>query len=205
VTAEQPFLPAFAQFPEIKAGFTTRLGGASQPPFASRNLGFFAGDEEAMVASNWRLTLTEMGFEGRSLVLPRMVHGTLATEVTQTLVDSAQIPIDVRAGLTLIAPRECDAVFTREPDFVLAVTMADCMPILVYDPTTHYYAAIHSGWRGTRAQVVAKTLGDLFRRGYANPASTWVCMGPAIGGRRLELGPEVMATMDARFAVSCRL
>jgi polyphenol oxidase len=201
VTSDIGFLPALTRFPEIKAGFTTRQGGDSSPPFDALNLGFFSGDQESTVAANWQRTLFALGFHGKSLVLPRMVHGTWSQEVNQAGLDQGLIPTDSRANLSLVAPRECDAVFTQDAAFVLSVTMADCMPILVYDPTTQCRAAIHAGWRGTRDHIVGKCLTQLFQRGLAKPGTTWVCLGPAISGRRLELGPEVMAHVDPRFAV----
>lgn len=206
----QGFIPAFTQFPEIRAGFTTRWGDRTSPPlsspptspFSERNLGFFSGDEESKVALNWQQTLEALGFGLKTLVLPRMNHGTESIEIKSPSLLTETQPYDFRSGLKILAPRDRDAVYTRSAEYVLAVTMADCMPILVYDPTTQCRAAIHSGWRGTRDGILRQTLDKLFQQGHAKPGTTWLCMGPAIGAKRLELGPEVMVTVDKRFAVA---
>lgn len=201
----------------LTAVFTTREGGMSQAPFASRNLGFFAGDAEAVVAENWRLTLSELKLTAKTLVLPRLVHGTQCAWVADVnepnpdendAHESPDVegekqrlmhPRESRSGLLCIAPPACDAVATQSTNLALAVTMADCMGILIADPSTGCLAAVHAGWRGTRDQVLAKTLADLFTQGRANPESTWISLGPALGTQNLGLGDEVLAGMDGRY------
>jgi YfiH family protein len=198
--ASPSWIPAFPQFPGIIAGFTTRLGGFSQSPFQERNLGFFSGDEEASVVRNWRLTLRETGLENHRLVLPRMVHGIKAVEVDSQDRLSSDASM-ARGDWEYDSPQDCDAVFTLEKNYALAMTMADCTPLLLHDPVTGCIGAIHAGWRGTRDGILAKTLDRLFREGKAKPQSTWLCLGPALCASHLELGADVIAKLDAHFVV----
>jgi polyphenol oxidase len=194
------WIPIFRHIPGLVAGFTTKHGGVSQAPYATRNLGFFAGDAEATVAENWRTLLADLGLGDHGLVLPRLVHGAnWAWIENDASVGNNAWPRETRAGLVLLAPPEADAVATMANDLVLAVTMADCMGMLIYDSATGCMAAVHAGWRGTRAGILQHTLRGLFAAGHAKPQTTWVGLGPALGTGRLGLSEEILATMDARF------
>lgn len=80
-----------------------------------------------------------------------------------------------------------DALITDRAGLALAIVTADCLPILVAGPTR--IAAIHAGWRGLVAGIIPHTLQSLGER----PESVWI--GPAIGGRRYEVGTEVAAAI----------
>lgn len=54
-----------------------------------------------------------------------------------------------------------DAVITNKVNLFVAVTIADCTPVLIYDKRTHALAAIHAGWRGTAAKIVERTLNEM--------------------------------------------
>lgn len=189
------FHPAFADLPRLKAGFTTRQGGLSPSPFHSRNLGFFAGDAPEIVAENWRQTLSEAGLAGRPLALPRLVHGVdLAV-----LASPENYQMTSQGGLRRHAPAACDAVASRHPDWVLAVTMADCLAILLADPVTGLIGAVHAGWRGTRDGILEVTLRRLFAQGEAHPESLRIALGPALSAPRLGLGADITAGMESRY------
>ena len=90
-----------------------------------------------------------------------------------------------------LEPEGADAVFTRSADWVLAITMADCLPALIADPVTRCVAAVHAGWRGTRDEVLGLTLKRLFAAGHCKPASTHVALGPCLSVPALEISEEV--------------
>ncbi len=89
-----------------------------------------------------------------------------------------------------------DGHLTERPGTALAVTIADCTPVLIAHPRGAV-AALHAGWRGTAAGILEVGLAALDRRGYA-PADCVVHLGPAICGPCYEVGPEVLAAVHGR-------
>jgi hypothetical protein len=92
-----------------------------------------------------------------------------------------------------------DALLTSQPGLLLAVQTADCVPILLADPARRAVAAVHAGWRGTLARVVAKTVGRMRLEFGTRPADIVAAIGPAIGRCCYEVGPEVAQAFLAQF------
>jgi len=187
---EIPVLPVFEDLPGIRAFFTTRHGGESAGPFASLNLGAHAGDDPETVRRNWDRLMQMQNWGGHGLALPRLCHGAAVAAV-----DGLR-PGASRAGLPDFEP-EADAVFTRRPGWVLAVTMADCLPALIADPASRCVAAVHAGWRGTRDEILGKTLRRLFAEGHCDPLTTRVTFGPCLSVPALEISEDVASTLPS--------
>ncbi|MHB1194140.1 MAG: polyphenol oxidase family protein [Longimicrobiales bacterium] len=92
-------------------------------------------------------------------------------------------------GLCLAEP--CDGHVTATALTLLAVTVADCVPVSVVDPQRRAVALLHAGWRGAAAGIVERGLAVLQERLGSRPADLLVHLGPAICGRCYEVGPEV--------------
>jgi YfiH family protein len=87
---------------------------------------------------------------------------------------------------------QADALLENRPGSVVAVKTADCMPILLADERQQAVAAVHAGWRGTAARIVAAAI-DAMRRGFGTrPEDLHAAIGPGIGACCYEVGPEVM-------------
>lgn len=101
---------------------------------------------------------------------------------------------DAGKGCTSIedAIMDCDALYTREPNLLLGVFTADCVPILLYDDVTGIICAIHSGWMGTIQQITTKTLRVLIEQEGCNPENLHAYIGPAIAFSSFEVGNEVV-------------
>jgi YfiH family protein len=84
-----------------------------------------------------------------------------------------------------------DALLSDTPGRRIAVKTADCLPILLVDPTHHAVAAIHAGWRGVVAEIVPKTVQAMVARWDSRPQELHAAVGPGIGGCCFEVGPEV--------------
>lgn len=184
-------------FPEwenqIRAAFSTRLGGSSAGNYSSLNLGFRSGDDSGAVARNWDAIREITGLTGKPLVMPRMVHGDV-------LADADAVPESI--GPTgLLEPEGADAVYSRRRDRILAVTMADCLTALIFDSNRRTIAAVHAGWRGTRLGIVGKTLQTLIAESHINPEDTWVAFGPCLRPASLEIGEEVAAQLDPKYLI----
>lgn len=96
-------------------------------------------------------------------------------------------------------PPEGDALAAAFPGAALGVRTADCFPVLVADPVAGAVAAVHSGWRGTLAGVLAETFRALVREFGSRPGDLHVAVGPGIRACCFEVGPEVAAA----FAAGC--
>jgi len=132
------------------------------------------------------------GFVGRrpptSSTLPhvrrcRQVHGV-------QLVDAAQIPPH---SAPLSNPPEADGVYTSERGVSCGVQTADCLPVLFHSQRRPFAAAVHAGWRGLTAGVLAEAVA--IYRNMGSPADLLVGIGPAISLARFEVGPEVVAAI----------
>lgn len=160
----QPRWPAPAN---VGALVTTRSGGVSAAPYDSFNLALHVGDDAAAVATNRRL-LVEAAPGLAAIGWLQQVHGTVVVAA-----DAARAP-------------EADALFTREPGLGCAVLTADCLPVLFCDRAGTQVAAAHAGWRGLCAGVLERTV-----ERFADAAALLAWLGPAIGPRHFEVGPEV--------------
>jgi len=100
----------------------------------------------------------------------------------------------VAPGLGLTAP--CDGHATDEVDVLLAVTVADCVPVFVVAPDTRAVAVVHAGWRGAAAGVLERGLGRLTGELGADAGELHVHFGPSICGDCYEVGPEVFEALE---------
>ncbi len=94
---------------------------------------------------------------------------------------------------------EADALVTDRPGLLLGVRTADCLPLLVADPEHRAVAAIHAGWRGLVAGILAEALRRMAERFGSRPEALLVAVGPAIGPCCYEVGPEVAAQFRELF------
>jgi YfiH family protein len=163
--------PAWGAPSTVRAACTLRLGGVSAAPFASLNLGAGVGDEPAAVAENRRRLRAALALPAEPLWL-QQVHGL------QVLAADAEFPHG-----------PADAAVTHRADRVLAITVADCMPVLLASEDGAVIGAAHAGWRGLAAGVLEATVAAM---GVA-PDGLHAWLGPAIGPLHFEVGDEVRA------------
>ncbi len=163
--------PAWGAPSTVRAACTLRSGGVSAAPFASLNLGAGVGDEPAAVAENRRRLRAALALPAEPLWL-QQVHGL------EVLAADAEFP-----------PGPADAAVTHRTDRVLAITVADCMPVLLASEDGAVIGAAHAGWRGLAAGVLEATVAAM---GVA-PDGLYAWLGPAIGPLHFEVGDEVRA------------
>lgn len=164
----------------VHAAFTLRSGGASAAPWDSLNLGAHVGDDPLAVAHNRRRV-------AQALVLPAeprwlsQVHGTA---VHQASASAHPVPSD--AGPSDSVP-VADAAVTRESGVVLAIMVADCLPVLLAAEDGSVLGAAHAGWRGLVAGVIERTVESMGQ----DPSRLHAWLGPCIGPRQFEVGDDV--------------
>lgn len=172
--------PSWAEGPAVHAGFTTRNGGVSRAPFNSLNLGFNTNDAQATVEGN-RSTLTRaFDLPPHLLLTVQQVHGS------DILVLSEENP-DLSHFLNV----ECDAIVTNLPGIMIGILVADCYPVLLFDPIRRAMASVHVGWRGAAAGILAKTVTAMSAEFSCRPADLMAAVGPGIGAHRYEVDRPV--------------
>ncbi len=151
---------------------TTRAGGVGAAPHDTLNLGLRAGDDPAVVAENRRRLRAAVPSEPLWL---RQVHGAGVVDA-----DAPQAETEPAA----------DASVTSRPGRVLAILVADCLPVLIADAEGRAVGAAHAGWRGLAGGVLENTFAAL--RAKAPGASQWrAWVGPGIGPQAFEVGDDV--------------
>jgi YfiH family protein len=169
---------------------TTREGGVSAGVYATLNLSFSVGDEPGNVVENRRRAAAAVGAGLGDLVFAAQVHGAAVRVVTGA---------DRGRGAAVRGEEvgAADALVTTDPGTVLAVLVADCVPIVLYDPRARVLACVHAGWRGTVARVAGAAVAAMETLG-ARPGDVLAGIGPAIGPDRYQVGAEVAgAARDA--------
>jgi YfiH family protein len=164
----------FAAFKNLIAAESTRHGGVSTAPFDSLNLGGSTTDKPENVIKNNHLFFNAIGINFEQVAKSHQVHG-------------AEILFATEAGRY----EGYDALITNVSGVQLAVTVADCTPILIFDPVHKAVAAIHAGWRGTVQQIVAKTVTQMQENFGTTPEDCIAYVGTCIDECSFEVGEEV--------------
>ncbi len=149
-----------------RAAFSTRLGGVSEPPFDSLNLGVLTDDDPSAVQQNRERLAVALSLTPEQVVFSLQVHGT-------RLIDHSEGD----------SPPEADGHVVREPGLAPLVFVADCLPVALRGPGG--VAVVHAGWRGLADGIVAAAAEAV--------EATSAAIGPGIGPCCYEVGDEVLA------------
>ena len=164
-------------------GFSTRHGGVSKAPFDSLNLGG-TEDDQFNIFHNRNIALQKLQLSTESLCCLKQVHGDTVC-------------------LAKTGKQEGDALVTNKKDLVLAVSIADCYPILFHDPVNCVIGAAHAGWRGTVSKIAGKTIQAMIDLG-AEAENIQVAIGQGISQKNFEVGSEVIEQFKKNgFPESC--
>jgi YfiH family protein len=148
-----------------RAAFSTRLGGVSEPPFDSLNLGILTDDDPEAVAENRRRLAVALGLDPEQIVFALQVHGT-------RLIDHPY------GGPT----PEADGHLVTATGPAPMVLAADCLPVALYGPGG--LAMVHAGWRGLAGGILGAAAEAV--------EATSAAIGPGIGRCCYEVGEEVL-------------
>lgn len=90
------------------------------------------------------------------------------------------------------AGEQADALITNKKNMVIFVKIADCAGILIFEPEAKCIAAIHSGWKGTKQNIVGKTIQKMQKKYNANPTLMLVYISPMASASNYEVGSEFL-------------
>ena len=165
---------------------TTRHGGLSPSPWHALNLSFAVGDHKANVLKNRQILSEALGVPVTGLTTGAQVHGTGIAVVSEA--SGSQGACDGPDALD-----NTDGLVTDLPGICLMVLLADCVPILLYDPVRGVAGAVHAGWKGTLQGIAQKAVMVFRDRFGSMPGDIVAGIGPSIGPCCYEVGTEVIA------------
>ena len=172
--------------PNVRAAFTLRSGGVSEPPFDTLNLGAHVGDDARAVARNRRLLSDALRLPAEPVWMEQ-VHGIEVLDLDQ--------PSSAGQAASITG---ADAAFTRREGNVCVVQVADCLPVLLSARDGSVVAVAHAGWRGLATGVLEATVLRLA----IEPRELIAWLGPAIGPAHFEVGDEVRRAFLAHDAAA---
>lgn len=168
-----------SRFKELVHGVSRRDGIEQNAPFYF-NLSFTVGDDPRKVERNRQIFMSELGIE--RVVFQNQTH-------------SSNVSV-VYAECNL---HDNDALITDRKNLALAVSIADCVPILLFDTENKVIASVHSGWRGTEKGILSRTLLTLKNKFGTRPENIMAYIGPSICSNHYEVGSEVAAKFDKKY------
>lgn len=171
----------FNRYPEIIFGFSTKIAPKVKLPFHF-NLSYSVGDEKQVVDKNREEFFKVLGLNIDNVGYQRQVHS-----------DVIQI-IDCGGD-----NGESDALISSKKNLGLAISVADCTPIFIYDEVNKIISAVHSGWRGTEKKILLKTLKLLEQKYKSKPENLIVYIGPSISQNNYEVGIEVASKFEKSY------
>jgi YfiH family protein len=168
-----------AELPGARACFTTRIGGVSDGPFESLNLGLLTGDERDAVRENRHRAARAAGVDPEAVLIGHQVHGTEIAHHEVPLEANQFAEPGPSAG-------DADGHVTSVAGLAPLVFVADCLPIALAGPGG--VAIVHGGWRGLAGGIV--------ERGAEAVAAEAAAVGPGIGPCCYEVGDEVREVFE---------
>ena len=151
------------------------LAAAAQHLFTSRQLALPDGE-------SWRLVSASLGSTPDRVMRVKQVHGNSVRVLAR-----GHVPERAHEQRP-----DGDAIVSNQAGLVLAVMVADCVPVLIVDPVRGAAAAVHAGWRGTCAQVVAAAIAAMQREFGTKPADAMAAIGPSVGPDDYEVGESLI-------------
>lgn len=146
------------------------------------NLSFRVGDDEVHVKENRRRFFESLQLDAWWIVVPLQCH----SDSIRTATEGGEYP-------------ECDGLPTDRQDIALAVTVADCVPLFLYDPVRRVVGAIHSCWRGSASGITNNAVLKMVSDFGTDPPNILAYIGPSAGVCCYEVGDEVASRFEPRF------
>lgn len=179
----------FDSFPKNKVihGIFSRHGGVSQGPFSSLNVSESSGDSRENVVQNRQRIFNVFS---RSI---ESIHDVW--QIHSEKVITAKSPR--KPGVDHV---QADAILTDSKDVSLFMQFADCVPILIYDPTKNVVGTIHAGWQGTVKRIVQHAIQEMKSKYLCNPKDIIAGIGPSIGPDHYEIGNNVIIEVHEKLS-----
>lgn len=166
----------------FKNMFTTKIGGVSFQK-NEMNFGASCGDTKENIMKNYEKVFSILETDAEKTVKSKQTHSDIVLCVDSDF-----------GGEGIIKEQrffEADGLMTSDPDMTLLVFYADCVPVIIADKASKTVCAVHSGWRGTRANIVKNAVTKLIENQGSAPENLFAAIGPAIGVCHFEVQKNV--------------
>lgn len=177
--------PDWADRHDFRGGFTTRNGGVSRPPYNSLNLGLNTDDLRPAVEGNRSTLARSFDVAPHLLLTVRQVHGT------DILVVDTPNP-----DLSHFQSVEADAIISNQPGMMFGILVADCYPVLLWEPERQVAAAVHVGWRGAAAGILGRTIKAMNQHFGIRAEELLAAIGPGIPAAHYEVDRPVRQAFE---------
>lgn len=171
------------------AGFTTRNGGVSEGPFVSNNLGFHVPDSPEHVLQNRRSLASILDTSLDQWVFSEQTHRDQIVKIPKALAGSGSTGMHDWI-------RDTDGLYTSEPDLVLALLYADCVPLFFHDHRKGLIGIAHAGWQGSVQNIAGKMIQLWIEHEQCAYDDITVIIGPAISATRYQVDQRVIDAVD---------
>jgi YfiH family protein len=165
----------FKHFGTLSHAITTKASG---------NIAYHVGDDKNRVDTNHHTLAQTLGYPEKNLVFMQQIH-------------SDKIEIITQKPDTILS---CDALLSNQKGIALMVIVADCIPILLFDPIKNVIGVIHAGREGLIKEIIPKTLKKMCEHFESNINDILVGIGPSISGVCYEIGSKMAELLMPKFS-----
>ncbi len=174
---------------QVFAGFSSRHGGCSNSPFQSLNLGLHVNDEPDKVIENRKRLAESIGTTLDQWIFADQVHDKVVQEVTTK--DHGKGSISYNTGIM-----GTDGLYTKDPNTVLALGYADCVPIYFVSKNHSIIGVVHAGWKGTVSGIAQEMISKWENHEHVPASDIEVWIGPSIQQCCYEVDERVISHVD---------
>jgi hypothetical protein len=161
-------------WPGARCIFTTRIGGVSASPYNTFNLSTRVGDDPDCIEENMERLQRCCAIDTRRIRMTEQIHSSIVNTI--------------RSGeLGLVG----DALISTAKGIWLSVSVADCLPIYIFDPSTPAVGIVHAGWKGTLAKIASSCVKQMTEEFGSDPSRMDALFGPGIGPCCFEVSTDV--------------
>jgi len=186
------FFHNLSAYKEIKHFISTRTGGLSTAPYHSLNLGLHVGDDPEKVLENRKRLAAAIGIPLDQFTIAKQIHSGNVRIVSDELRGNGSTDYES-------AIEDTDAMVTNRANICLVILVADCVPMLFFDPVQRAIGVAHAGRRGTLHCIAQNTVRALETAFGSSPEDIIVGIGPSIGPCCYRVGPEVISRFENTF------
>jgi len=170
----------FEKFPSLLHAVTTKL---YDQPYAF-SLALHTGEQaDTIIANRKKLSTLLNSNETLHYIVANQTHSDNIKIITKKETKGWESLSD--------AIEDCDAMITDIKGVMLSILTADCVPVLLYDQEKEVIAAVHAGWKGTKAKIVSKTVQTMQKVYDSDPKKIIVGIAPSISRCCYEVGEDV--------------
>ena len=183
---------ALEKYEGLINGFSTRIGGVSEGPYASMNLSFSREpDNKKGVLENYKRMAEALGVKEDSFVLSYQEHSTNVRVVNKS---------DMGKGVSVERDyRNIDGLITDERGITLGAFFADCIPLYFYDRKKQVIGLAHSGWRGTCKKMGSVMIDEMTKNFGTDAKDVIACIGPGICQDCYQVSEDVYEEFSKNF------